>query len=287
MLRFSVHARVGRVAALGLLAGFFAGASASAAEAWRWSVSLESARPSGWIQVRENDLEGTRLYFRDDLGVDRRNGVRFAATKTLSARSRWQWSLATYTLDGTTVLPAPIAFNGATIAPGALRTATDYTHFLKFDASYWRRLTTFRKGGGLWGSVGGTVTLLNFTLHGAVAPGSVGSETREDFYVQELPVPVVGLHLTYPLGRAFSLISSAELGRLPRVYSQRHEGGKVKLKQTNDALSVGVAFRPSAAREWSFAVFDRNYAQDEQSLEDGNVIHLRDRGLRVALAHPF
>ena len=263
----------------------FYGLPATAAQ-WRWTASLESARPSGWVQVRENDIEGTQLYFGDDLRIHRRNGLRLDTAKTVSPHAEWQLSVATYTLDGTTVIPQPIIFNGATIAAGQLRTATHYTHFLEFDGSYRRRLLSFAEGGGLWGSVGGTFMLLNFTLQGDVAPNSAGKETTEDFYVQELPVPVLGLHLRYPIGRAWSLLSSATMGGLPRANSLRHEGGEVRLKQTNNAFSVGVAVRRT---EWELSVsaFGRSYVQDEQSREDGNVIHLRDRGLAVGLAHPF
>ena len=253
---------------------------------WRWSASIETARPTGWVQVRENAIEGTRLSFADDLHVQHRNGIRLDATKTASERSEWRLSAATYTFDGTTVLSSPIFFNGATIAPGTLRTATHYTHFLEFDGSYRRRFLAFGRGGGLWGSVGGTFMLLNFTLHGTVAPGSAGSETTEAFYVQELPVPVLGLHLDYPVGRHWSVISSGTIGGLPRVNSLRREGGEVRLKQTNDALSFGGAVH-RGHWELSLSAFGRHYAQDEQSLEDSNVIHLRDRGLAIGIGRPF
>jgi hypothetical protein len=100
--------------------------------------------------------------------------------------------------------------------------------------------------------------------------GSAGQETTEAFYVQELPVPVLGLHLRYPLGKALSLVSSATLGGLPRVNSLRSEGGEVRLKQTNNAFSVGAAVR-RPEWEWSFSAFARDYVQDEQSLEHSNV----------------
>ena len=99
-------------------------------------------------------------------------------------------------------------------------------------------------------------------------------------------MPVLGLHLKYPLSHAWSLVSSAELGGLPRVDSLRKEGGNVKIKQTNNKLSIGVA-RAAGDWEWSLSAFDRNYVQDEQSHEDSNVIHLRDRGLVVGLTHAF
>jgi hypothetical protein len=268
-----------------LLSALFYGLQASAGE-WHWTASVETARPTGWVQVRENDIEGTQLNF-SDLGVRRRNAFRLDMVKTVSPRAEWNLSVATYALDGTTTIPQPITFNGATIAAGPLRTATHYTHFLEFDGSYRRRFLTFGERGGLWGSVGGTFMLLNFTLHGTLAPNTVGRELTEAFYVQELPVPVLGLHLKYPIvGGGWSLIASATAGGLPRVNSLRREGGEVRLKQTNSALSVGVAVR-QPKWEWSLSAFGRHYVQDEQSREDSNVIHLRDSGLAVGLGRPF
>ena len=269
-----------------LIAGVLAYGAPAEASQWRWTAALETARPTGWVQVRENDIEGTRLSFRDDLGIRRRNGLRLDTFKTMSPKAEWQLSVATYTLDATTSISAPITFNGATIAPGPLRTATHYTHFLEFDGSYRHRFLTFGERGGLWGSVGGTFMLLNFTLHGNPAPGSEGKETNETFYVQELPVPVLGLHLSYPLGPAWSLTSSGTIGGLPRVNSLRHEGGVVRLKQTNNAFSLGASVR-RPHWEVSLSAFTRAYVQDEQSHEDSNVIHLRDRGLAVGLSHMF
>jgi len=284
--RFLAQGSISGATNAALLASALCWVGPAAAGEWHWAVSLESAQPSGWVQVREKDIVGTPLSFSEDLGVNRRNGFRLETTKTVSPRAEWQLSLATYTLDGTTTTTQPITFNGATLAAGPLRTATHYTHFLELDGSYRRRLLTLGERGGLWGSVGGAFTLLNFTVHGDLAPDSAGSETTEAFYVQELPVPVVGLHLRYPMGKDWSLFSSATIGGLPRVNSLRNEGGKVRLKQTNDAFSVGVAVR-RPAWEWSLSAFARDYVQDEQSHEDSNVIHLRDRGLAVSLARPF
>jgi hypothetical protein len=33
---------------------------------WHWTAALETAQPTGWVQVRENAIEGTRLHFGDD-----------------------------------------------------------------------------------------------------------------------------------------------------------------------------------------------------------------------------
>lgn len=264
-----------------------AASPADAARPSRWSLSLENGRPSGWVQVRENAIDGTRLHFADDLNVRRLSGIELAARKTLGARGQWHLALASYTLDGHTVLAQPVDFNGTTIAAGALRTATGFPHFLRFDTSWWRRLAGSAGGPSLWGSVGLTFMMLNFRLHGTVAPNSAGTETKEDFDTQELPVPVLGLHVRYPLGRGWRLTASGQAGHLPWVNSLRREGGIVRLAQTDVDAAVGFETQLTAGWRFGVAAFSRNYAQHERSREDGNVIHLRDQGLRIGISHPF
>lgn len=270
------------------LIGAFWPAWGRAEEAWHWTASVEDGRPEGWVQVRENEIEGTRLHFSSDLDAQSLRGLRVAATKERGERSEWHLSLATYMLDGSTQLAQPITFNGATIAPGRLVTATRFTHFLRFDTSWWHRLAAFENGGGLWGSAGLTFVLLDFTLHGTVAAGSAGQETHEMFYVQELPVPMLGLHLRYPLTREkLSLVVSADAGRLPDVNSLRQEGGTVRLGQTNADVSIGISDRLTPKWQLTLSAFSRNYAQEERSDEDHNRIRLRSRGVMLGVGHAF
>ena len=272
---------------LWLAAALCIAAPALAEHPWRWTVSLEDSRPAGWVQVRENAVQGTRLHFSDDLNARRLGGIRIGARKALSARAQWHLSLTSQTLNGSTVLTSPVYFNGTTIAAGPLRTATGFPHFLRFDTSWWRRLAGSAGGAELYGSAGLTFMMLNFRLHGTVAANSAGTETKEDFDTQELPVPMLGLHLKYPLGRGLSLTASGEAGHLPWINSLRREGGIVRLTQTNAQLSVGL--NRQLAQDWqlSVAAFTRNYSQHERSFEDGNNIHLRDRGLLIGIGHRF
>lgn len=264
-----------------------AATAAHAAGSWRWDLSVENGRPSGWVQVRENAIEGTRLHFADDLNVHSMSGLRMAARKTLGPRGQWHLSLASYRLTGNAAIAQAVYFNGTTIAPGPLRTATRFPHFLRFDTSWWRRLAGGPDRASLWGSAGLAFVMLNFRLHGTVAASSAGTETKEDFDTQELPVPMLGLHLRYPLGRGWRFKASGDAGHLPWIDSLRREGGIVRLTQTDVDLAVG--FDKRLTRDWrlGLAAYSRNYAQHERSREDGNVIHLRDRGLRIGVSHPF
>ena len=255
---------------------------------WSWNFGVEADRPSGWVRVRENEIVGTQLSISDDLGVNRRNGVRFDAVNRVNPRGAWQFSFASYDLEGTTTVSEPIFFNGAAIGVGTLRTTTTYTHFLQFDALYWRRFTTFQRGGGVWGGVGATMVLLNFRLEGTVVSAlSEGSETQEDFDAQELPVPTLGFGIEFPLSDRWSLITNAVGGRLPLVDSLRTEGGTVRIEQTNAELSVGVGVQLHGGWRVSLSAFTGRFDQNEQSREDGNLIHLRNKGLVLSIGRPF
>jgi outer membrane scaffolding protein for murein synthesis (MipA/OmpV family) len=129
--------------------------------------------------------------------------------------------------------------------------------------------------------------MLNFTVSGSIAAGSVGNELKEDFYVQEVPVPIIGLHLRYPLADRWKLTADASWGRLPWVNSLRTEGGEVYTAQTNWEAMLGLeyAFSP----HWKLAgyAFHRYYGQDERSREDGNQIRLNTTGGGLGVTYVF
>lgn len=282
----ATRARCGAILLLALAAT--AGSDvAKAADGWQLAAGGEVGDVGGWVQVRENAIEGTRLHLHDDLGVQHMQTLTLRAWRPLSDVSELHLGFATHRLDGSTTLAAPVYFNGTTVAPGRLATVTHFQDFLALDAAYWRRLVDFGDGGRLWGSLGATFVLLNFRLDGTIAADSVGHELKEDFYVQELPVPVLGLHLRYPLTDALDLTADVSAGRLPWVNSLRTEGGEVRLAQTDEEEALGLAYRLAERWRVDAHVFHRYLAQDERSREDGNVIRLRSTGVGLQAACRF
>ena len=269
-----------------IVAFMTAAAPARADDSWDLSLLADVGSPSGWVQVRENEIHGTRLHF-DDLDVNTMPGLHFRADKTLSDVSELHLGISTFMLDGSTTIDEPVNFNGATIAPGKLETRTHFQDFLELDAAYWHRFESFDRGGGIWGSVGATCVLLNFRMNGTLAPDSVGNELKEDFYVQELPVPIFGLHLRYPFADAWEFQADASAGRLPWVNSLRTEGGEVKLAQTDEAASAGFEYHFDGRWRAGAYLFYSYFAQDEKSHEDGNAIRLRSTGAGISVSYRF
>ncbi|MHA6203043.1 hypothetical protein ACXU4B_01295 [Dyella soli] len=255
--------------------------------AWHLELQGELSSPTGWVQVRENAIEGTRLHFDHDLNVNHMQSIRLLAWKPLSDVSELHFGFSTSQLDGNATTEVPVYYNGTTIAPGRLDTVTRFQDFIAFDASYWHRLMDLGQGGRLWWSAGATYVMLNFKLSGTIAADSVGNELKEDFYVQELPVPVLGLHLRYPLTDELRLTADGSWGRLPWVNSFRTEGGEVRLAQTNWEVVLGLEYAFSPHWKLEGYAFHRYFGQDERSHEDGNQIRLGTNGGGLGVDYEF
>ena len=282
-----------RALALLIAAGPLGGApigaqsAAGAPPAWTVSVDVGAGAPDGWVQVRENQLEGTRLRYRGDLGVRRAWTARVAVAHRLGARTTLDVAVEGWSLQGSAVPPADVVFNGATLAADSvLRTRTGFGDFLQVTVAVARRLLA-RPRAALTGRVGLTFVALNFVLQGTLAPGSALHETREDFVTQELPVPVAGLAYERALTPRLALEGAASGGWLPTVNSLRREGGEVTVTQSHADLSLALRWRAARTTHVRLGWRWTHFAQREESTEDGNAIRL-DRGAFTAgVRHAF
>ena len=281
------HRRAPWIGACFLL-GLLALAPPALAADWHVSAGVEQGTLGGWVRVRENAILGTHLRLRNDLHANTMQTLDLGAWTSLSPDSQLHFGFQVHRFTGHAVFGYPVYFNGTKVpAGGHLDTATSWQDFLGFDASWWRRLLTLDNGGSLWGSIGASYTMLNFRMHGPIAADSVGHELKEDFYVQELPIPTLGLHLRMPLSGAWSLLADVSAGRLPYVNSLRTEGGEVQLAQTNVDARVGVT--DDFATAWSLDLYAFHHAlvQSEHSREDGNYVRLHTSGVGLQVAHGF
>jgi hypothetical protein len=109
----------------------------------------------------------------------------------------------------------------------------------------------------------------------------------EDFYRQELPVPILGLRWTYPLSNRWFLRTSLSGGGLPRVDSGRTEGGTVFLQQAHADLGLAVVYRITDLVHVEAGYHLTYFFQKESSHEDKNLFELIDNGLAVRLGVRF
>jgi hypothetical protein len=255
---------------------------------WRIGIGAAFGAPTGWIQVRERAIEGTRLDFRRDLGVRRDHSFQLRMEYRPRPDDGFGITISSWALRGVTILPAEVIFNGTTLASGStLETHTDFPDFIRVDIEGWRRIARPGGRGSLAGSLGLTAVLLTYRMRGTEAPNSVGQETKEDFVTQELPVPIVGLRLRYPVGSRLALSAALSGGYLPWVNSLRREGGEVRMTQGHADLDVGTESEVGHATHLVAALRFSDFTQREKSREDGNDIHLRSTLLVLGIARGF
>lgn len=143
------------------------------------------------------------------------------------------------------------------------------------------------------GSVGLTYVSLDPTLTGnsPQQPGSSGKthgkSNSEDFYRQELPVPILGLRWDHPLGRHWLLRASVSGGGLPRVNSGRREGGTVYLQQSHADAGMGLAYIFGPLAQLDAGYHFTYFFQHEKSHEDNNLFELIDNGAQVRFTVRF
>lgn len=254
---------------------------------WTASVGIEAGTPGGWVQVRENAIQGTRLDFHQDLGVSHITSQDMTLRYAPDDSDFWAFTLKSYTLDGTAVPMHDVYYNGTTLEAGkGLSATTHLPDYLQLDALRGWRITD-SSGADRTLALGLTYTAINFYVDGSVAANSVGHETKEDFVTQELPVLLAAVGVRQPLGRGWSVDSSLDLAYLPWINSLRREGGVVRLTQSR--LDLTAELSNAVTRNFSFtlSVYYRYYHQHEQSGEDDNDILLSTRGLRIEAAYRF
>lgn len=243
--------------------------------------------PGSVVEVRENGIEGARLRYRD-LGLDVAQLPTLIIRYWLDSRDAVSFGARDFFLSGSGFLSSPANFNGATIAGGHTIDSSPDTYSVSLF--YERRFTPETLGGwDLRGRLGLEYTRLNFMIDGGnapVAPGSQGTETKEDFFVQELPVPVVGFEAVRKLSRAWTAELSLQGDWIDDWDSLRREGGDVRLTQAGAELHARALYsdvRLGPVRPL-VGVFYYYFYQYENSGEDGNRVRYSSFGPEIGLS---
>jgi hypothetical protein len=274
-------------------------------------LATEVGVPRGYVQVRENEIQGTHLSFHSDLGIDTVERVTAGAAYHLSDVSRLRLAFDTIFLYGTERLDSDVFFNGATLQGGT--DLQSRPEFFRLTALYERQLLDFARGGGVAADIGLTYVFLTYKMHGTLSPLSQGgggevvahdsaighqesssgaslgtpATVKEDFLTQELPIPMLGVTFDYPLATQWSFLGNVLGGWLPRVDSLRTEGGTVYLSQSHVDLSALLRYRLSACVDVDAGYAFHYYTQHESSHEDGNYIQLWDNDLLAEVRYHF
>jgi hypothetical protein len=275
------------IACLASPAGWTAAAQDAPAPHWELSGGIRGGAPTGWVQVRENAVAGTRLDFGAGLNVHSLWSADLRAEYRFDARTSLALTVTGLALDGSTTIPQDVNFNGTTLAAGTtLTTATGFPHWMALTLAATRRVAQFSTSD-VRVSAGLSFVALTFVLHGTLTPTSATRETQEDFVTQELPVPVLGAEYHAALGGPWRFEGRIAGGWMPWVSSLRQEGGTVYLNQTMLQLGAGVRYALSRQVDLTSDARYDAFAQNEQSNEDGNQIVMRAVTLGIGVAWAF
>ena len=247
-----------------------------------FSLGTYVGRPTGTLRVDENNVRGNRLRLNGDLGVRFSEAVDGSAAFHLTPRDGIRFSFLYYFLRGQGLLDRTVVYDGDQYrAPGHVNTNAD---FYRVSLAYER--TTVIPGALLTGSVGLSYVHLypELTSH----PSIGASHTKaEDFYRQELPVPIVGLRVDIPMGGGFAARASIGGGGLPHIDSGRKEGGTVYLEQAHGDAAMAVIYALTKNLNLEIGPRATYFFQKEKSHEDDNRFELFDVGVRAGLTLKF
>lgn len=275
------------------------GANTALAGPWEFTFDGRIGAPTGRLRVGEfptgsgggQGQPGT-LFRLHDLGIDVSGTLGGSVGFHFTARDAVRASYLYYFLRGSSTQDRSVVFNGQEFTAGSLDANAD---FYRVSLAYERTLFSRLSGEQLIGSVGLTYVNFNPTLTGGSPPATASSSSgeahgpsnSEDFYRQELPVPILGLRWDHPVGQHWLFRASVSGGGLPRVDSLRKEGGTVYLQQSHADAGIGLAyiFGPHAQLEagYHFTYF----FQHEKSHEDNNLFELIDNGAQVRFTLRF
>lgn len=245
------------------------------------TFDLQYANASGYVQVREFDLQGTRLAL-DDLGIDHALVVALGYEQRLSDVSALRFRVRWYDESGQGSFPEEIDFNGGIYEAGATLTST--AQLADFVFHWQRDLLRFGDGGRFQGLVGANFTYLNFTIDG---PQVSSADTSEAFYRQALPLPSLGLRVYYPLRKKGVFYAEIFGFAINNWNSLRKEGGTVTLSQDNAEATIGVRYRLGPTWQLDGGLRYDYLKIDEESTEDGNVFLQQSWGPFVGFAAHF
>jgi hypothetical protein len=262
----------------------------------RWEVTVDGrvGFPVGQLKVGEfpttapktGGTPGTQFRL-SDLGIHVSESVDASLAFNLTPRDALRASYLYYFLRGSSTIRQSVVFNGQEFTSGRLNTNAD---FYRLSLAYERTLIHLPSQERLVASVGLTYVNFNPTLTGSSSEGGAeahGRSNSEDFYRQELPVPIAGLLWDHPIWRQLLLRTSLAGGGLPRINSGRKEGGIVYLNQTHADFGLGLAYLLSPHAEIQAGYQFTYFRQHEKSHEDNNAFTLIDNGLQARFTLRF
>ena len=127
---------------------------------------------------------------------------------------------------------------------------------------------------------------LKFYVDAPVDKQSPKVETYEAFWLQQLPLPTIGLYANHRISDHWSVNTEAYGTYFPVTETWMKEGGSVHLQQTNFDAKMNVVYSLKFLSVTP-GIWFRHFRLKEKSLEDENEFLLNGVGYSMALSVHF
>lgn len=258
--------------------------------------------PTSQVHVRENLLKGTRFRLASALGIRRMDIPRIELTYWFDEGNAIQVQFRYFDIAGSHKLRQSAAFNGA-VLPAGQRLSPRGTLWMDGGVYYERRITPWLQqhlGAPVWLNpldfrvkLGLEFTYIDFRLNNGrarvTAPSPKG-ESAEDFFLQELPMPTIGMGVYGKFSEYVMVEATMKANWINRWNSLRDEGGTVYTSQWSfethwRLYCVDAPYLSGLQPFIGLGYF--YYRQNEQSHEDGNFIRLSAVGPEFGVSYRF
>ncbi len=255
------------------------------------------------VHVRENTLTGSRFRLASALGLRRMDIPSIVLTYWFDDRNAIQIHFRYFDAADSHRLRQPATFNGTTLT-ASQRLNPRGTLWMDGAVYYQRRLTpwlqqhfgmrSFLNDIDLQVKLGLEFTYIDFRLNNGgaqVTSTSPRGESSEDFFLQELPMPTIGVDFYETLGTHITLEARVKTNWINRWNSLRDEGGAVYTSQLSFETHWRLRYTNPPAFFAGLQPFVGlgcvYYRQNEQSHEDGNFIRLSVCGPEFGISYSF
>jgi hypothetical protein len=253
----------------------------------RFQVSLGYDRDffiNGYVQVRENQFDGTHLSLHHDLGMKTWSNISLELSYTFRNRSSIRALFEYFFFYGNSILDNNIWFN-ATNLNGQNGVSIGKTQLFE-SRIFWIKPVRLIPDVQTSLILGLLYDGLYFRINGDTLSGSPRNEAHEDFISQALPFPEIGFLLRKLIRQRSSVSLEATGTYIPLFKSFFLEGGHMFLHYYSVSSDLGYKYSPKHFFINPSIQF-RTFRTYENSGEDTNDFYIISVGIKLKIGFGF
>jgi hypothetical protein len=241
---------------------------------WWMGLTAGIGTADGQVRVGEPS-PSTPLALGDDLGIGHLLQVGISVDGHLSSAHRLHFSFESLPMSGSKEFEKTVYFDEGVFPAGS--TPGSDPRFYLADFEY-ARVFARPAAPSRWLLLAGVdYAYLDFRI----------GDQSENFYKQEVPMPVLGAGWERKLGKSAVFQFKSKGFRYNHLNTGEKEGGTVYLSQVLWDTSAGVSWSSSPRTSWNLAYRFLYFSQTETSNEDFNDFVLRSHGLQATFSIRF